>query len=300
MNAARALIAALPPPALRRLAGGRRDDAPAAALEARFAGDLVALLNCLRADELRGLLTALRLGPPEGDAGALRARLWRWGAEAEAGGAALLGTGLQPIPEQLGARLVHVAGARGLAPPSPGWPRPVPPPRPAPIPGDEPADVDELLAAADRALGVRLPARGRDKGAWGRAAAALLGVVERGDDEPDWRGEIELKTVPIARDRGGRWRVTEDPAIGMEGASPLAKLARVLWLCRAAVDDGATLVSWYLLDWDADVARWVRRDLHTRPKGPRGTDARGWYLHKRFFVDAGLYATLNGPPRSHA
>jgi hypothetical protein len=39
----------------------------------------------------------------------------------------------------------------------------------------------------------------------------------------------------------------------------------------------------------------VRRDLHTRPKGPRGTDRRGWYLHKRFFVDAGLYPTLNGP-----
>ena len=300
MNAACALIAALPPPTRRRLAGGRHDAAAEdAALAARFAGDLVALLNCLRADELRGLCAARRLGDG-GDAGALRARLWRWGAEAEAGSAALLGSGLQPIPETLGARLVHVAAARGVAPPAPAWPRPIPPARAAPPPGDEPADVDELLAAADRALGVRLAARGRDKGAWGRAAAALLGVVERGADEPDWRGEVELKTVPIARDRTGRWRVTEDPAIGMEGASPLAKLGRVLWLCRAPVDDGATLVSWYLLDWDADVARWVRRDLHTRPKGPRGTDARGWYLHKRFFVDAGLYATLNGPPRSHA
>ncbi len=33
--------------------------------------------------------------------------------------------------------------------------------------------------------------------------------------------------------------------------------------------------------------------------GPRAAEgaeaARGWYLHKRFFVDAGLYATLNGP-----
>ncbi|MBE7454842.1 MAG: hypothetical protein HS111_40025, partial [Kofleriaceae bacterium] len=135
----------------------------------------------------------------------------------------------------------------------------------------------------------------RDKGAWGAAAAALLGVRERGHDEPDWRGDVELKTVPVTPDRHGRWRVTEDPAVAMVDGAPLAKLRRVLWLVRAAVGDGATLLSWYLLEWDADVARLVRRDLHTRPKGPRGTAARGWYLHKRFFVDAGLYATLNGP-----
>jgi len=142
---------------------------------------------------------------------------------------------------------------------------------------------------------VRLPARGRDKGAWGAAAAALLGVVERGHDEPDWRGDVEVKTVPVARDRSGRWRVTEDPAVAMFGAQPLGKLRRVLWLVRAGVGDGATLLSWYFVEWDAEVARLVRRDLHTRPKGPRGTDQRGWYLHKRFFVDAGLYPTLNGP-----
>ena len=66
-------------------------------------------------------------------------------------------------------------------------------------------------------------------------------------------------------------------------------------LVRAAAGDGATLLSWYFVEWDAEVSRLVRRDLHTRPKGPRGTDQRGWYLHKRFFLDAGLYATLNGP-----
>ena len=300
MNAARALVAVLPRATVRRLAavGPRDDDDLARAVViAHHAGDLPRLLNALREPELRAVALALgQAAPAELDVGAVRARLWRWGAEAEAGGAAWLGTAVQPVPELLGARLVLVAPPRGRAPSTPSWPRPVPPPRPPSPPDDEPADVDELLAAADRALGVRLPARGRDKGAWGRAAAELLGVIERGDDEPDWRGEDELKTVPIARDRRGRWRVTEDPAVAMEAASPLAKLARVLWLCRAADGDGATLVSWYLLDWDADVARWVRRDLHTRPKGPRGTDARGWYLHKRFFVDAGLYATLNGPP----
>ncbi|MEZ4401995.1 MAG: hypothetical protein R3B06_18335 [Kofleriaceae bacterium] len=299
MNAACTLIARLPRAAIQRLAGPGREDADdgqvVARLQRRHADDLAALLNRLRLDELRVLVTALH-GPAAGEAGRLRAWLWRWGAVAEAGGDGLLGTPLQPIPDQLGARLVRVAPARGMAPPAVAWPRPIPVARPPEPPAEEPADVDELLAAADRALGVRLPARGRDKGAWGRAAAALVGVRERGVDEPDWRGEVELKTVPVARDRAGRWRVTEDPAVGMEGASPLAKLARVLWLCRATVGDGATLVSWYLLDWDADIARWVRRDLHTRPKGPRGTAAHGWYLHKRFFVDAGLYATLNGPP----
>lgn len=298
MNAAHALLARLPHAAVRRLAGATvRDDDAADRAAARFAGDLPGLVNRLRQDELRALAAALRLDGAT-DAGALRAALWRWGAIAEAGGAQHLGTALQPVPQAIGARLVHVAAARGMAPPAPRWPRPLPAPRDAPPPADEPADLDELLAAADRALGVRLPARGRDKGAWGRAAASLLGVIERGADEPDWRGEVELKTVPVARDRRGLWRVTEDPAVAMEGASPLGKLRRVLWLCRAAAGEGAALLSWYLLDWDADVARWVRRDLHTRPKGPRGTDLRGWYLHKRFFLDAGLYATLNGPARA--
>ena len=49
-----------------------------------------------------------------------------------------------------------------------------------------------------------------------------------------------------------------------------------------------------VLDWDAEVARLARRYLHERPKGPAGTAARGHYLSKRFFADAGLLATLNG------
>ncbi len=294
MNASAVLCSALPRAALRRLAPGVPDDDRAVALADDFALDLCGLLNRLRADELRAIAVALRL-PDEGDVLALRARLWQWGAEAEAGGAAWLGSALQPRPVAIGARLVHAAPPRGLAPPSSVWPRPVPPARPAAPPAEEPDDVDALLAAADRAVGVRLPARGRDKGAWGAAAASLLGVVERGHDEPDWRGDVEVKTVPVARDRRGRWRVTEDPAVAMVDARPLGKLRRVLWLVRAAVGEGATILSWYFVEWDAEIARLVRRDLHTRPKGPKGTDARGWYLHKRFFIDAGLYPTLNGP-----
>ena len=294
MNAVAALVGTLPRATLARLAPGLPEDDRAAAVADRFALDLCGLLNCLRAAELRVLAAARRLDAA-GDVCALRRGLWQWGAALEAGGDAWIGTPLQPRPVTLGARLVHVGPARGLAPPSPAWPRPLPAARAAAPPPEEPDDVDALLAAADRALGVRMPARGRDKGAWGAAAAALLGVVERGLDEPDWRGDVEVKTVPVARDRGGRWRVTEDPAVSMVDAAPLGKLRRVLWLVRADAGDGATLLSWYFVEWDADVARLVRRDLHTRPKGPRGTSQRGWYLHKRFFVDAGLYATLNGP-----
>ncbi len=144
---------------------------------------------------------------------------------------------------------------------------------------------------------MRLGARGRDKGAWGNRAARLLGVLERGDGEPDWRGDVEVKTVPVAREPSGLWRVREDPAIAMvaEGRA-LAKLQRTLWLARADVGErDAAIISWYLLDADAHIARLQRRFLHARPKGPAGTDQRGLYLHKRFFADAGLLATLNGP-----
>lgn len=131
-------------------------------------------------------------------------------------------------------------------------------------------------------------------------------MVERGGDEPDWRGDVEIKTVPVAREASGYWRVVEDPAIAMLGdgdrdagraSGAAAKLQRTLWLARADVDDGdATIVSWYLLDYDAAVARLARRYLHARPKGPAGTDQRGLYLHKRFFADTGLLASLNGTP----
>ncbi|MBK9037112.1 MAG: hypothetical protein IPL61_38690 [Myxococcales bacterium] len=179
MNAARALVAQLPRATVRRLAAATiKDDdgAVAAGVGDRFAGDLAGLLNRLRIDELRAVAHAVAAAvPSDAPVGDVRARVWAWGARAEAGGDGWLGTPVQPVPELLGARLVHVAPARGLAPPSPSWPRPVPAPRAAAIPPEEPADVDELLAAADRALGVRLPGRGRDKGAWGRARRRCSG-----------------------------------------------------------------------------------------------------------------------------
>jgi hypothetical protein len=334
------MVSRLPPEAIRRLAALRPERAqgqgPASAagpaperggrgaldveqaterVVARWGGELCGLLNALTRGELAAL--AFELGAPAAAtdrAPALRARLWDLGAALERGSTEV-SPAVQPRPIILGGHLVVQAPPRGLFPPSAAWPRPVPPPRRAAPPPSEPDGLDELLAAADRLIGVRLGARGRDKGAWGLRAARLLGLIERNDAEPDWRGDIEVKTLAIARDPSGWWRVIEDPAIAMVGEPALAKLARTLWLARCELrpprsedSDGdvdgdgdagpaadATVVSWYLLDWDPDIGRLARRDLHDRPKGPAGTTARALYLHKRFFAEAGLLATLNGP-----
>ena len=292
------------PPPLPRRAGVLDVDEARAYVIARWAGDLCGLLNAMVRAELAQLADALRIAiPPGAKSPALRELVWSWGATFERAGVEVP-PGLQPRPVLLGGHLVLQAPVRGLAPPSAAWPRPVPAPVPPAPPAEEPDSLDELLLAADRAIGVRLGPRGRDKGAWGTRAAALLGLVERGHDEPDWRGDVEVKTVPVARERSGLWSVVEDPAIAMAGddSAGLAKLQRTLWLARATVPSesgrapDATIVSWYLLDWDAEVARLTRRYLHERPKGPRGTSARGLYLSKRFFADAGLLASLNGAP----
>ena len=265
----------------------------------RWRCDLCGFLNALTRGELGALAiryalhTESSVRSPE-----LRAALWEVGAALERGGAGEVGVAVQPRPIVLGGHLVVQAPPRGLYPPSVQWPRALPLEVEAEVPLEEPDSLDELLLAADRAIGVRLGRRGRDKGAWGMRAARLLGLDERGHDEPDWRGDVEVKTVPVVRDTGsGLWRIAEDPAIAMlnESGVALAKLQRTLWLVRADAGDGdATILSWYLLEADAEIARLVRRYLHDRPKGPRGTDQRGLYLHKRFFADAGLLATLNG------
>ncbi|HEU5057655.1 MAG TPA: hypothetical protein VFU21_14070, partial [Kofleriaceae bacterium] len=251
--------------------------------------------NRLRKEELAGLAGAL--GADAGGAvGALRARLWRAGAALEAGGEQELGCPWQPIPAVLGGRLVAIGPVRGLAPPAAALPRPVPPNGIAPPPlADEPDTLEELLARATALCGVRLGARGRDKGEYGARIAALLGLCERGVSEPDWRGEVEVKTVPVVRDPGGLWRVAEDPAVSMADVAPASKLGRVLWVARVADDAASPILSWYYQEWDAVVASLARRCLHTRPKGPAGATSRGWYLHKRFFAGCGFLATLNGP-----
>lgn len=293
---ARATILGAPPTEERRALDN--DEAHARVI-ARWGGDLCGLLNALTRGELGALAESLGV-PAGGRSPELRAALWDHGARLEAGGVEVT-PALQPRPIVLGGHLVVQAPPRGLYPPAAAWPRALPPTAAPAPPEGEPDTLDELLAAADRTIGVRLGRRGRDKGAWGQRAASLLGLVERGRDEPDWRGDVEVKTVPVGRDPSGHWRIVEDPAIAMLGEPVLAKLQRTLWLVRITLDEAgagedadAAILSWYLLEWDADVARLARRYLHERPKGPAGTSQRGLYLHRRFFADAGLLATLNG------
>ncbi len=272
------------------------------ALASMFESDFAGLLNLLARPELALLAVrvphrsaALQGLPATAPVAELRAALWQWGAIIEAGSEVWIGTAVQPMPHMLAGYLVHHRPARGGYCASAHFPRPLPPTRTAQPPVVEPATVEQLLEAADALVGVRLGPRGTDKGAWGQRAARLLGVIDRGDDEPDWRGDVEIKTVPVQRDGQGWWRIAEDPAICMAAGRPMAKLARVLWLVRASLEDAdATILSWYFLECDRFIAGLAARDLHQRPKGPRGTSARGWYLHKRFFADAGLLATLNG------
>jgi hypothetical protein len=314
VNAVAHIARLLPAPAVRRLAALRvgrfertrrssvqlDNEAAFERVVERWGGDLCGLVNAMSRGDLLAALAALGAS---GDARspALRLALWEAGAALERGGTEIP-PALQPRPIILGGHLVIQGAPRGPFPPSAAWPRAVPDSCDACPPHEEPDTLDDLLAAADRLIGVRLGRRGRDKGAWGSRAQALLGVTLRGEGEPDWRGDVEIKTVPIARESSGAWRVVEDPAIAMAGelgvgggSAALAKLQRTLWLARADLGDGdATIVSWYLLDWDPEIARLARRYLHERPKGPAGTDARALYLSKRFFADAGLLATLNG------
>jgi hypothetical protein len=305
MNAVFELVAALPRPALARLLRGQGGcaggdvDRLRRRLADRFALDLAGLLNQASRAELELLAAAARL-PAGGHIGELRARLWRHGAEREAGGPGWLGTPLQPVPIVLRGKLVPLADPGGLAPPAPSYPRPIP--DPAPGCGGrvgwgaaEPDTLEDLLARGDALLGVRLGPAGRDKGGHGARVAALLGVRERGEAEPDWRGEVEIKTVPVVRDRSGFWRVKEDPAVAMEHADAPAKLARVLWIARVADDPESPVLCWFYQERDPHLFALQRRHLHTRPKGGAGATTRGWYLRKAFFAASGFLAALNGP-----
>ncbi len=299
-NAVATLVAGLPHTGLPRILRAIGDDhlaraatpAQRRAVVARFELDLIGLLNlCCRA-ELEALAERLRVAT-DGSIGELRARLWQAGAELEAGGQPV-GPPLQPIPVILRGKLVQLAEGPGLSPPARGYPRPIARPAPLAHPDEEPDTVEELLALADRLVGVRLGRGGRGKGAFGTKVAALLGVRERGFAEADWRGEVEIKTVPVVRDRAGWWRVKEDPAITMVGQSPIAKLRQVLWIARVADAGDSPILSWYYHEWSPELGCLFERHLHIRPKGGAGATTRGWYLHKRFFVESGFLRSLNG------
>ena len=260
-------------------------------LSHRYALDLAGFLNCLRREELNAAARAWQL-PVTGPVGQMRARLWRLGAELEAGGTAYLGTSVQPTPIVLGGKLVHCIRGEGVSPVGGSVPRGVPPPR-DPVPAAEPQCLEDLLHNADAMLGVRLGTAIPDKGAYGSHIARLLGLVDRGYAEPDWRGEVEVKSIPVVLDRAGWWRVKEDPAISMDRVEPMDKLVRVLWIVRVSVGD-SPILSWYYQEMNARLSVLAARFLHKRPKGPKGTARRGWYLQKRFFIESGLLYSLNG------
>lgn len=292
-NAVARWASALDRRTLRRLVAGGQGDLAGAVVDG-YGLDLASFLNALRRSELDALAEVAGVDAT-GSIGQLRARLWIAGAVLEAGTNDRLGSPVQPVPVVLAERLRYQGAERGLAPPSPRWPRPIPPVAPTPRPTAEPDSLEALLDAADALVGVRLGASGRDKGAHGTRVEALLGIEPAGgDSEPDWRGEVEVKTVPVFRGRAGLWRVKEDPAVCMERADPEAKLERVLWIARVADAPRSPILSWYYQERDAAVADLFRRDLHTRPKGAAGATTRGWYLHKRFFLDSGFLASLNG------
>jgi hypothetical protein len=296
------------PPELVRARLRREGLASARRLRARYDVDLVGLLNGAGVAELRAWASALGLGP--GTAGALRQKLWLWGAARERRGFAGVPAqeldAVQPAPCLVGGRLVFGAAAPASAPlpaaraarfpPAARWPRPLPPPRAAPAEAAEPASLDELLGHADALVGVRLGARGRDKGFYGQRIAALLGLGRSSDAAPDWRGEVEVKTLAVVRAHGARWRLKDGPAISMRSVDAGRKLARVLWVVR--VDAGevadAPVLSWYYQELDDDLSAALERSRHLRPKGGAGTAGRGWYLRRDFFDACGLLRSLNG------
>jgi hypothetical protein len=160
----------------------------------------------------------------------------------------------------------------------------------------EPSTLEELLARASTLVGVRLGARGADKGSYGRRVSELLGIAASSSSSRDWRGEIELKTVAVVRAEGGRWRLKDGPALSMRSVDAREKLGRVLWVVR--VDEGevagAPVLSWFYQELDPELAAAFERSRHLRPKGGAGTTARGWYLRRDYFDACGLMRSLNG------
>jgi hypothetical protein len=182
VNAVFALSRALPADVLaarHRRETGRATREPLR-LARRWELDLAGFLNGFAEGELR--VAAERfLGDAAGSPGALRQRLWAWGAGLECaalGVAASEVSSVQPVPLVKRGRLVlsarRATAARGVLPaaraarfPAPAaaiYPRRVPAARPAPAFDAPPSSLDELLARADALLGVRLGPRGRDKG----------------------------------------------------------------------------------------------------------------------------------------
>jgi hypothetical protein len=304
VNAVRTLLVRLPRELVRRRLE-REAMGSKKKLVDRYELDLVGFLNRASRLELDALCEGLGLA--RGASGEMRQRLWAWGAALERREIGLVAAAIQPVPLVQGARLrpprpgaasssALPAAREARFPPATDLPRPVPPARDAPLPMDEPASLEELLERAGRLVGVRLPARGRDKGGQGQRIADLLGLPRSSEARPDWRGEVEVKTVAAVRAEGGLWRLKDGPALSMRGVDALAKLRRVLWVVR--VDESelgdSPILSWFYQELDSELAAAFEEARHLRPKGGRGTRGRGWYLRRGYFEACGLMRSLNG------
>lgn len=288
------------------LDGGGREQALVRRLVGRYDLDLAGFLNRAVKEELRALCAVAKIA--DGTPGAMRQRLWAWGASLERLG--VLGAPdarVQPGAILVGGRL-RIARGRATTsgtvlpvaraarfPPCSVWPRPVPIAVPTPTITTEPETLESLLAVADALVGVRLGTRGRDKGAFGQRAADLLGLARSSAAAPDWHGEVEVKTLAVVRAAAG-WRIKDGPALSMRSVDARRKLHRVLWIIRIDEGDvpGAPVLSWYYQELGPELAHAFERARHLRPKGGAGTSGRGWYLRRDFFVACGLLRSLNG------
>jgi hypothetical protein len=280
-------------------------------LRHRYELDLLGFLNGATVHELRALAAAVEVAG-DASAGALRQRLWSWGAALERRAVGEQALGVQPAPVLSSAGRLSLGRRRAIDeaplpaardarwPPCDRWPRPVPEARTVIAAAGEPGSLEELLARATGLLGVRLGSRDVDKGAYGRRISQLLGIGPSSSQAPDWRGEVEIKTLAVTRAGAARWRLKDGPAISMRSVEAAAKLARVLWLVR--VDErevaGSPVLSWFYQELDEALTAALERSRHLRPKGGAGTSARGWYLRRDYFEACGLLGSLNGDARS--
>jgi hypothetical protein len=276
-------------------------------LRLRYEIDLLGFLNGATVHELRALAAAVEL-PAEAPAGALRQRLWSWGAALERRVVGEQALGVQPAPVLSSAgrlslprrRAVDEGRCRRRARPAfrratAGRGR-FPRRGAAPAQPSEPESLEELLARAGALLGVRLGGRDADKGAYGRRISQLLGIGPSSSQAPDWRGEVELKTLAVTRAGGARWRLKDGPAISMRSVEATAKLARVLWIVR--VDErevaGAPVLSWYYQELDADLTAALERSRHLRRRGAPARAAAAGTCGADYFEACGLLRSLNG------
>ncbi len=289
MNAVQLLVEGLARSTLIRLA----DDPNASELTPeilvtnvvrRYELRLLRFLNELLTDELTEIAQSrgIELQPHFH----LRQTIWLWAHRCEGGKQTC-------PPDVVSGKLVVFKEGPGTMPESVGWPRSV---ASTTAPRCRlPQTVDELLSNATALIGAAFPPQGTNKGAFGIAVATALGLREDNASEPDWMGEIEVKTIPV-RKKNGLWTVKEDPAITMDSGSPYHKLQRVLWIARTT-EEPATVLSWFLQSLEPEVKQLAERYLHLRPKGGAGTNRFGWYMHKRFFTECGFLYSLNGNPK---